>query len=395
MYNNFFKSLFTLNEEMNDHKKNKFVACMLLHALGDTIGFKNGDWEFNHHNKMVTYDFSNTLLFEFIELGGINRIDLKDWYVSDDTVMHLATTEGLLEEFKTPKEFGDILAKKYIKLWDNLTEKVKIGKETDYKRATGLTVLSSLDVLRKGTEWNKLPYHEKSGGNGGAMRTLCIGLAFHGQENRKKLIYHSLDASRVTHNSVFGYLGGVSAALFTAYAIEGILPEKWPFKLIKILESNIVDKYLKSMDAYFHTFPEEKEKFIDTWKKYLSWRFDDHKKFIKMRYMQIPAQRSNKFLHTVSNISIEKNPGNMGHDSVIIAYDALMDCVLENGKPSWEKFVVYSMLHFGDSDTTGSIGGGLYGAYYGLEDVPENNLKYLEMKDELIKVANQLYEKYH
>ena len=23
---------------------------MILHALGDTIGFKNGDWEFNYHD---------------------------------------------------------------------------------------------------------------------------------------------------------------------------------------------------------------------------------------------------------------------------------------------------------------------------------------------------------
>jgi ADP-ribosylglycohydrolase len=50
------------------------------------------------------------------------------------------------------------------------------------------------------------------------------------------------------------------------------------------------------------------------------------------------------------------------------------------------------MLHIGDSDTTGCIAAGLYGAMYGFGDVPENNLKYLELKDKTYQFGKKLYE---
>jgi len=76
--------------------KEKYVACILLHAVGDTIGFKNGDWEFNYNQKFDP-NYSTTLLYEFISLGGIIGIDFNGWKVSDDTIMHMDTCYALLE----------------------------------------------------------------------------------------------------------------------------------------------------------------------------------------------------------------------------------------------------------------------------------------------------------
>jgi len=50
------------------------------------------------------------------------------------------------------------------------------------------------------------------------------------------------------------------------------------------------------------------------------------------------------------------------------------------------------MLHGGDSDTVGAIAGGFYGAVYGMGDVSENLLKYLEMKKELIEISEKIHK---
>ena len=74
-----------------------YRAIMLLHALGDTIGFKNGQWEFNYFNKDLSYKTTLEIVFEFIALGGITNINLKGWNVSDDTLIHIAVAKTLLE----------------------------------------------------------------------------------------------------------------------------------------------------------------------------------------------------------------------------------------------------------------------------------------------------------
>ena len=74
-----------------------YKAIMLLHALGDTIGFKNGEWEFNYYNKYADYRTTLDIVFDFISLGGITGIDLKDWRISDDTLFHLSIAESLLK----------------------------------------------------------------------------------------------------------------------------------------------------------------------------------------------------------------------------------------------------------------------------------------------------------
>lgn len=81
-------------------------------------------------------------------------------------------------------------------------------------------------------------------------------------------------------------------------------------------------------------------------------------------------------------------PGQSGHDSVIIAYDCLMDC-----RKNWDNLVVYSMRHAGDSDTTGTIAGSWFGALYGFKNVNKKNYKGIEMEEEIKKYASQISSK--
>ena len=79
----------------NNNIETRYICTFLLHALGDTIGFKNGDWEFNY-NRPTTLDSVFEFVSEFVEQGGVNGISLKDWMVSDDTLYHMAVAIGLL-----------------------------------------------------------------------------------------------------------------------------------------------------------------------------------------------------------------------------------------------------------------------------------------------------------
>ena len=82
--------------------------------------------------------------------------------------------------------------------------------------------------------------------------------------------------------------------------------------------------------------------------------------------------------------------GDSGFSSVIMAYDCLLDA-----KDNWETLIIYSALHWGDSDTVGSIACALYGAMYGFKNVPDGNLKHLEFKNELYEIGKKLFKTFY
>ena len=68
----------------------QFVAAMVLGGVGDAMGYKNGDWEFN----FVGEDIHKKVK----ELGGVSKLKIKlpNFVVSDDTVLLLSTADSLI-----------------------------------------------------------------------------------------------------------------------------------------------------------------------------------------------------------------------------------------------------------------------------------------------------------
>lgn len=372
--------------------EDKYILCMIMHAVGDTIGFKNGEWEF----MKGSYERANEKLYEFIELGGVNNISLKDWRVSDDTILHIQTASSLLENFNSINTLGNILKKNYLHAYDQFNE------EKYNTRAPGLTTLNSLKELRDGMEWQDTPYNINSGGSGASMRSLCIGLAYYGETNREQLIQISIESARITHNSTVGYLGAFAAALFAALAIEGKNINEWPFILYDILKSGVIDKYIVTTGRDVDNFKQDRHVFIGKWNTYINNKFDDNKQPIHRKADRNVVERG-RYYHLnygfkeLRNLDISKQRieeynfiGSGGDDSVIIAYD----CLLDAGN-IWEKLIVYSMLHSGDTDTTGCIASGLYGILYGKKNVPDHFFQYLEYKKELTELGKKLYKKFY
>lgn len=367
----------------------KIKWAMLLHALGDTLGFYNGEWEFNHYifEKRLTLDYVNELIYEFIELGGVNGIDLKGWHVSDDTIFHLAIANSMLKyDGKLTDKF--ILSVKH-KMASALAQiKRDLANKDPLKqidRKVGEMTTKSIMKFEEDVDARNDGYTADAGGNGAAMRSIVIGLCLHGKDRRSELIDCSVTLSMLTHNNPIGYLGGFSTALFAAFALEKIPLHKWPFMIIEELATPKLKSFMSSQnldEAWDYSM------FVKAWKKYTDTRFVNGKP-IKNKAFSNPMYRIRYYHDNFFKDTKSLQIGDSGYLCVIMAYDALLDC---DGK--WEKIIVYSMLHSGDSDTIGAVAGGLYGAVYGKGDVPQKMLENLEFSDDIIKLSKMLAKKY-
>jgi len=365
----------------------RYIACMVLHALGDTIGYKNSEWEFQ--NVIGIENRIMEKLYEYINLGGINYVPDKGWLVSDDTIMHMKNAYGLLEDFTSVNGLSKHLMKHYIDAYN------QFYKETLELRYPGKALMDGIERLIKGGNWDDMPYNFYAGGSGASMRNSCIGLAFHGKESREKLIQYAIETSRITHNSVIGYLGGMVSALFAAYSIENIDIKKWPYMLLELFKNETIDKIIARSGRDVQEYSDQHQIFVEKWRKYVQDKFDDHGEPISRRSHKNLIYRAKYY---GDNYTMKKKGeylgevyiGAGGDDSVIIAYDCLLDA-----QNRWEKLVVYSGLHSGDVDTTCCIAASWYGAIYGFGQVPEKVMKYLEYKKELIRLGKELYKKYY
>ena len=91
--------------------------------------------------------------------------------------------------------------------------------------------------------------------------------------------------------------------------------------------------------------------------------------------------------HAYKELSWNGWPGALGIDSVLVAYDALLSC-----QGSWKEFCLRGILHGGDNDSTGAIGGAWFGAYYGFESVPERHYKKIEDSKKLQECGEMLFK---
>jgi ADP-ribosylarginine hydrolase len=377
--------------------KDCYNSMFILHALGDTIGYNNGKWEFNNN-----FEMNDVLefVYEFISFGGINRINLKNWIVSDDTLYHIAIANSLLEidDIQKIKNLKNSDIKIIIKNLVIMYKRMLKEEKNNLYRAPGRTTTDSIKLLSKKKNINlNLSYDSMSQGNGCAMRTLCIGLVFHKEKDLEKLIEFSINSSILTHSSPIGYLAGLTAAYFISLAIRKVDIYEWAHLLIILLESKKVLKYINKYEESkdYTDIMADYTEYILKWKDYIKGRFND-KSIIDIPVFSNLQYRLKFFYDTLfienkynRNISFH-SLSSIGYFSVIMAYDALIE-----SQGCWEKLIFYAMLHPGDSDTIGAIAGGFYGTVYGYGDVPNKMLEHLEEKEVLLKLGDDFYSKFY
>ncbi|EGG22365.1 ADP-ribosylarginine hydrolase [Cavenderia fasciculata] len=364
----------------------RYSATMILSAVGDAIGYKNGIWEFERN--------PNAIYKQYCDIGMVDgiKVNPREWRVSDDTIMHIATAVAISRPTKKPLQGDELfnrncekIAKKYIKCM-----------ETMAGRAPGRQTIMSVSLMTPGMRktklnWNEIPYAPSGGGCGGSMRSMCIGLKYYSPEAEDELIRYAIESGRITHNHPVGFLGALVSSLFTAYAIRGIPAREWGTRFYdQVLPK--AKEYLTNSQSQPNRTMAQYEKginyFENAWKSYLELRSIPLKvESIGSDYPKFPAKYENierdNFYHS---ISFDGWGGSSGHDSVLIAYDAL----LGSGN-NWKEMIERSAIHGGDSDSTAAIGCAWWGAIHGFEGVPDQNTKSIEFGRELFNLAKEIY----
>lgn len=99
-----------------------------------------------------------------------------NFHYSDDTVMHIATAEGLIASSPTQSLH---------QICTNIAKQYKSCMKFMGGRSPGPTCVRGVNLLNKeGTNWMNLGFDCNGGGCGASMRAACIGLYFHNDLNK-------------------------------------------------------------------------------------------------------------------------------------------------------------------------------------------------------------------
>uniref|UniRef100_A0A8C6UHT8 ADP-ribosylarginine hydrolase n=1 Tax=Neogobius melanostomus TaxID=47308 RepID=A0A8C6UHT8_9GOBI len=314
---------------------------MLLSGVGDALGYRNQLWEYNESGPAIHQELK--------ALGGVKDIkaELPDWPVSDDTVLHLATAEGLATG--------------------------KVGEELLHEVAAkpGPSSILGVSQLKPGKEGGyRVPYNPDGTGCGAAMRSMCIGLRYPKPDQLLSLVAVAVETGRMTHPHPTGFLGAVAAALFTAYAVQRRPITTWGLGLINEA-CPIAKSFVDGREFAVEETLRDWEYFSEKWHGPALWP-DAYG----------PAERDEAY----KSFSLKGWAGRSGHDAPMIAYDALL-----GAGSDWEELLNRAAFHGGDSDSTAVIACCCWGALYGTKGVPDGNYVKLEYRDRLEKCGEQLY----
>ncbi|KAM9424230.1 ADP-ribosylhydrolase ARH1-like [Pholidichthys leucotaenia] len=346
-----------------------YKAAMLLSGVGDAMGYKNGQWEFNYSGPAIHKELK--------KLGGLKTIQVKlpNWPVSDDTVLHLATAEGLA----TGKEGEELL--------HEVAARYKEGMKDMAGRAPGNTTQMGVSKLKPGKQGGyRVPYSSRGGGCGAAMRAMCIGLRYPTPDQLSSLVAVAVETGRMTHHHPTGYLGAVASAVFAAYAVQRRPIVTWGHGLISEA-CPVAKSFVQDQGFAVEENMKEWSYFCDKWQGYLDLRgISDGVGPVIWPTPYGPAERDEAY----KSFSFLGWGGSSGHDAPMIALDALL-----GAGSDWEELMSRATFHGGDSDSTAVIACCCWGLLHGLQDVPENNYSNLEYRDRLERCGEQLYALSH
>lgn len=330
----------------------KFRGCLIGGAVGDALGYPV---EFMREKQ----------IFQKYGKNGITEYELAygKAIISDDTQMTLFTANGLIYGLtqktigKFEGDISDYIYKAYMDWLSTQTFSENPSRiswlldipELYARRAPGNTCISALSSGKKGDLDNPL---NDSKGCGGVMRVAPIGLYFEKFPKNGAVI--AADASAITHGHPLGYK---PSALLSYLIYNLTYCENLSFESAAALTLTICDEIFIGKD----------------YNEYLNKLVTD------AIYLANTSTNDLDAIHKLGE-------GWVAEEAFAIA----LYCSLKY-KYDFEKAVVTSVNHNGDSDSTGAITGNILGAYLGLSGIPDKFRKNLELYDTIIEIADDLY----
>lgn len=340
---------------------NKILGSLYGGAVGDALGYPI---EFLTKENIVS-KFGKEGLKEFVPgPNGIAKI-------SDDTQMTLFTANGLLFGITRVAVHGGLGASYADYIKGAYVEWFKLQKGISYKsffhtcwivdiagfeqqRAPGNTCMEALENIENGQ-----PVVNNSKGSGGIMRIAPIGLlqnCFSNDNFTEFIIRLSVDVAKITHCHPLGY----QSAALTAYIIH---------KLLKAenVDADLIQKIaLEGVDTLLTMYPE-----------------DTH-------YIGLLRDIIYKARRFADSSAPDADIGCLGQGWV--AEEALaisLGCAFRYHH-DFDRAIIASVNHSGDSDTTGTVTGNIVGAIVGYSGIPARFKHNLEFSSVIRQLAEDL-----
>lgn len=345
-----------------NNKQERIIFCLILQALGDLIAFnvKYGPIRELRHEVILTddidFDYVYELIFSFIEKGGITKLDISKNKVTDATIYNMATIKGLLDNYN------------FIKYYLDEHKKIEYYQITD--RIFHNNVKNIKDVNTSDINNTSIA----------CVKSIGIGLLYEDIDKIFKACYES--TVKVTDNGT-AIIGSFIAALFTSCAIKQKKCEEWLEILIEIFNSGIL---IKLLNEKYHL---DLKKFINKVNLFKE-RIEGKKENISIKYPQVRGSYYYRNFAEKSNIIMF---GNKCDDCILIAYDCLLDCHVNN-EPSFEKLVYSAVINIGKNNMIGSLACAWYGALYGkTEDILDKWFINMDRLNDLFVLGEQINRK--
>lgn len=344
---------------MKDIKK--YQGCLLGGAVGDALGY-------------AVEFLQDAQIFRMYGKDGITNYSLVDGVaqISDDTQLTLYTANGLLLGTTRGMIHGTMESyPSYIALcyqdWLKTQRTDEFGfeagefswlnniSEMNHSRAPGNTCIHYLTHNNLGS--TTAPKNN-SKGCGGVMRVAPIGLYLEGKGITSDEIDRiGAETAALTHGHELGYI--------PAAALVHIVNAVSHSETIRLEEA--VTDAIRTMARLFPT----------------AYHMGD---FVKLMEKTITLSK-NDFddLDCIRQLG----EGWVAEETLAIA----IYCALKH-QSSFEKGIIASVNHSGDSDSTGAVTGNILGSYLGVDAIPEKYLTNLELRDVILEMANDLFYDY-
>lgn len=351
--------------EVDELRLKLFEGCLLGGAVGDALG------------AAIEFDPLQRILERF---GGSGLTDYAPAYgrrgaITDDTQMTLFTAEGLLRAQTRQSHRGicypaRIIYHAYLR-WlqtqgrmvddEGVTSFVydtpswlRDVPELNVLRAPGNTCLSALAGGRMGTLEESI---NDSKGCGGVMRIAPVGLI------ALDPFRLGAEAAAITHGHPSGYLSAGVLSLIIGRLVSGA-------SLLEAVEHAVYEE-LPRHEGHEETL-EACDRAIRLAKSHLE---------IRKEPIETEEGRESVGPEAVESIG----SGWIAEEALAIA----LYCSLVHEK-NFEKAVLLSVNHSGDSDSTGSITGNIVGVIHGVDAIPQRWLHELELRDTIKEISRDL-----